>query len=88
MANTLSLQLKRILIIILRMTGEQIPLTNLNAINDAFFDQYKHLLLNLKDRVALFFSALSGSDLTINDIRNLKSNFLDDPFMRVEEMNS
>jgi hypothetical protein len=70
------------------MTGEQIPLTNLNAINDAFFDQYKHLLLNLKDRVALFFSALSGSDLTINDIRNLKSNFLDDPFMRVEEMNS
>jgi hypothetical protein len=46
--NSLSLQLKRILIIILRLTGEQIPLTTLSAINDAFFDQHKHKLLNLK----------------------------------------
>jgi hypothetical protein len=26
--------------------------------------------------------------MTINDIRHIKSHFLDDPFMRVEEMNS
>jgi hypothetical protein len=46
--NTLTLQLKRILLIILRLTGEQIPLTSLNALNEAFFEQHKHKLLNLK----------------------------------------
>jgi hypothetical protein len=86
--NNLTLQLKRILIIILRLTGEPIPLTNLNAINDAFFDQYKSKMMNLKERAMQFFSTLSGSDMTINDFRAIKVNFLDDPFMRVEEINS
>lgn len=35
-----------------------------------------------------FFSTLSGSDMNINDLRLIKVNFLDDPFMRIEEMNS
>jgi hypothetical protein len=42
----------------------------------------------LKEKVTVFFSALSGSDLTINDLRKIKVNYLDDPFMRVEEVNS
>lgn len=86
--NTLSLQLKRILIIILRLTGEAIPLTNLNAINDEFFNLYKDRMMNLKERATTFFSTLAGSDMTITDLRIIKTAFLDDPFMRVEEMNS
>ena len=86
--NTLSLQLKRILIIILRLTGEDIPLTSLNAINDEFFNLYKDRLMNLKERAATFFSTLAGSDMTITDLRIIKTAFLDDPFMRVEEMNA
>ena len=42
----------------------------------------------LKEKVAQFFSTLSGSDLSVNDLRTLKTNFLDDPFMRVEEMSA
>lgn len=84
--NTLSLQLKRILIILLRLLGEQIPLTNLNAITDAFYDNYKDRLTNLKDKISQFFSNLSGSDLSINDLRTIKTHFLDDPFMRVEDV--
>ena len=83
-ANTLTLQTKRILLIILRLTGEAIELPTLNAINDAFFDQHKGKLLNLKERAAAFFSSLSGSDMNINDLRIIKIQYLDDPFMRVE----
>lgn len=86
--NTLSLQLKRILMIVLRLIGEPIPLLTLAAINDAFFDQHKHRLVGLKEKVTHFFSTLSGSDLSINELRGIKTQFLDDPFMRVEELNS
>lgn len=86
--NTLSLQLKRVLIILLRLIGEQIPITNLNSISEAFYEQFKDRLTNLKEKVAQFFSNLSGSDLSINDLRTLKTHFLDDPFMRVEEVGS
>ena len=82
--NALTLQTKRILLIILRLTGEAIELPNLNAINDAFFDQHKGKLLNLKERAAAFFSSLTGSDMNINDLRIIKIQYLDDPFMRVE----
>lgn len=44
--------------------------------------------MNLKERAAAFFSTLAGSDMTITDLRVIKSAFLDDPFMRVEEMNA
>jgi hypothetical protein len=82
--NTLSLHLKRVLIIVLRLIGEPIQLTSLNNINDAFFDTHKHRLVNIKEKVTQFFGTLSGSDLSINDLRIIKTNFLDDPFMRVE----
>lgn len=81
--NNLTIQLKRIMIIILRLIGEPIDLPPLNAINDEFFEQHKPRLLNLKEKVTQFFSTLSGSDLTINDLRKIKINYLDDPFMRV-----
>lgn len=87
-ANNLTIQLKRIMIIILRLIGQPIDLPPLNAINDAFFDLHKSKLFNLKEKVTLFFSTLSGSDLTINDLRKIKINYLDDPFMRVEEANA
>lgn len=86
--NTLTLQLKRILIIILRLTGEDIPLTTLSNINEEFFNLHKHQLMNLKERAAAFFSTLAGSDLTVTDLRMIKTAFLDDPFMRVEEINA
>lgn len=70
--------------IILRLTGEQIPFTNLNSINDQFFNQHKGKLLNLKERITQFFSSLSASDMSISDLRNIKTHFLDDPFMRIE----
>lgn len=44
--------------------------------------------MNLKERATTFFSTLAGSDMTITDLRVIKSAFLDDPFMRVEEMNA
>lgn len=56
---------------------------SLNVINDAFFDQLKTKLMNLKERAIVFFSALSGSDMNINDLRVIKTQYLDDPFMRV-----
>ena len=70
--------------IILRLTGEPIPFTNLNSINDELFNQHKGKLLNLKERITQFFSSLSASDMSISDLRNIKTNFLDDPFMRIE----
>lgn len=84
--NTLSLQLKRVMIILLRLIGEPIPITNLNSITDAFYDQHKDKLTNLKEKISQFFSNLSGSDLSINDLRTIKTHFLDDPFMRVEDV--
>lgn len=36
----------------------------------------------------VFFSSLSGSDMNINELRIIKTQYLDDPFMRVEEINS
>jgi hypothetical protein len=46
--NTLSLHMKKLLVILLRLIGEEIPLTNLNALNDAFYDQHKEKLTNIK----------------------------------------
>jgi hypothetical protein len=69
--------------IVLKLIGEPIQLTTLNTINDAFFDLHKHRLTNIKEKVTQFFGTLSGSDLSINDLRIIKTNFLDDPFMRV-----
>jgi hypothetical protein len=86
--NQASLQLKRIMMILLRLIGEPVPFTNLASITEAFYEQHKHRLANIKDKVSLFFSNLSGSDLSVNDLRILKSNFLDDPFMRIDDMNS
>ena len=40
--------------------------------------------LNLKEKVTLFFTNLSGSDLSINDLKMIKTQFMDDPFMRIE----
>ena len=36
-SNTINLQMKRVLMILLRLMGEQLPFTNLNSITDAFF---------------------------------------------------
>ena len=74
--------------ILLRLIGEPIPFTTLNSITDEFYDEHKAKLDNIKERVSTFFSSLSGSDLSVNDLRVLKTNYLDDPFMRVEDMNS
>jgi hypothetical protein len=40
--------MKKLLVILLRLIGEEIPLTNLNALNDAFYDQHKEKLTNIK----------------------------------------
>ena len=62
--------------------------TTLNSITDTFYNDHIGKLDNLKDRLSTFFSSLSGSDLSINDLRILKTNYLDDPFMRVDDINS
>ena len=82
-ANTLNLQLKRVLVLLFRLMGEQLPFTNLSSITDAFFDEHKHKFTNIKEKVSQFFSTLSGSDLSINQLRLIKTLFLDDHFMRV-----
>lgn len=52
--------------------------------NETYYDLHKPKLLNLKEKTTTFFSSLSGSDMSVNDLRTLKTNFLDDPFMRVD----
>lgn len=84
--NTLSLQLKKLLVLLLRLIGENIPLSTLNSLNDAVYEQHKDKLTNIKERVAGFFSSLSGSDLSIDELRRIKTHFLDDHFMRVDEV--
>lgn len=86
--NTLNLQLKRVLIILFRLMGEQLPFTSLNSLTDAFFEEHKSKFINLKEKTSQFFTTLSGSDLSINELRLIKTHFLDDHFMRVEEVNA
>lgn len=85
---TLPLQLKRIFMILLRLIGEPMPFTTLSSISETFYDDHRSKLDNIKEKLSNFFSSLSGSDLSINDLRILKTNYLDDPFMRVDDMNS
>ena len=74
--------------ILLKLIGEEVTFTTLGSITDGFFDENKGKLDNVKTKLSTFFSGLSGSDLCINDLRILKTSYLDDPFMRVDDMNS
>ena len=78
--------LKRILLVLLMLLGVKLPIPNLNAITETVWNTHKHLLTDLKARVSEFFSNLTTTVLSIDELKEIKANFLDNPFMRVEEV--
>jgi hypothetical protein len=86
--NTISLPLKRVLILLLKLLGENIPMSHFNDITEALWEQNKAKALNIKPMVVEFFSNLGNTIHSSDTLKFIKRNLLDHPFMRVEEMGS
>ena len=85
--NTISLPLKRVLLIFLKLMGENVVFSNINHLNEEqLWLQHKDKVVELKEKVCAFFSTLSGTGMSINELRVIKSTVLDHPFMRSDEM--
>ena len=52
----------------------------------SYLEKNKSKVSGLRDRVSQFFATLSGTGMSIGDLRNLKTQILDHPFMRGDEM--
>lgn len=56
---------------------------SINQLNDLqLWELHKHKVQALKQRVSQFFATLSGTGMSIVELRNLKTQILDHPFMR------
>lgn len=56
---------------------------SINQLNDLqLWELHKHKVQTLKQRVSQFFATLSGTGMSIVELRNLKTQILDHPFMR------
>ena len=80
------MSMKRILLVLLMLLGESLPFTSLESITESSWATHKHLLQNLKERVTSFFSNLTTTRLSILQLKTIKIHFLDNPFMRVDEI--
>lgn len=87
-SNSISMPLKRVLIVLLKLIGEDIPLNHFNEITEVLWQQQIPKALNIRQKVVDFFSNLNTTVLSIDDLKQTKFDLLDHPFMRVEEMGS
>ena len=58
--------LKKVLIILLKLVGEEISITNMNSITDEIWNQNKEKILLIKQRVSTFLNILNSSVLSIS----------------------
>lgn len=70
----------------MKLLGDNISMNVFNDLNEDLWQQNKHKVSNLKERAVQFFSNFSGNAMSINELRALKTNILDHPFMRGDEM--
>ena len=70
--NTIIPQLKKVLIILLKLLGEDIVAPNLNAITEEMWLQHKDKILTLKQRIAHFLNNIESSGLSILDLIKIK----------------
>lgn len=82
--NSILPQLKKVLIILLKLLGEEITIPNLNSITEAVWQQHKDKITNIKARISQFLGNINSSQLSIHELVKIKIQLLDDPFMRVE----
>lgn len=74
--------MKKLLLVLLLLLGERLPIANINSITDSVWDTYKHLTLTIKDKIQSYFGNLSNTVLSINELKVIKTRFIDNPFFR------
>lgn len=84
--NRINQPYKRVILLLLRLLGDNIEINSFNDLNEQLWLVHKHKIPTLKQKVTQFFSNFSGNAMTINQLRSLKLNVLDHPFMRGDQM--
>ena len=82
--NSISFSLKRVLLVLMKLMGEEIKMDHINDMTEEVWEQNKEKVNTLKERVTTFFTNLSGTNISIHELRLLKTNILDHPFLRGE----
>ena len=67
----------------MKLLGDNLEFNSINQLNEAqIWEHNKDKVGGLKERVSQFFNTLSGTGMSIAELRNLKTQILDHPFMR------
>lgn len=82
--GTISMALKRVLLVLLKLLGEDVKVDRVNDLTEEVWNTHQHKIVSLKERVSQFFTNLNGTNMSINELRHLKTNILDHPFLRGE----
>lgn len=64
--NRLGAPCKRVILVLLKLLGDEITINAYNDLNDQLWNAHKHKVPILKDKTVQFFSNFSGNSMTIN----------------------